>query len=234
MSEEINQAPTEGEAAPPVEEEQNRPVVDGTPLECGWTFWFDKKNSKNLPSEYQENLKKIGTFYSIEEFWRYYMHLCRPNDLPKDSNYHLFREKNVPMWESFPAGGCWILKVKKRAGILARLWEQLCIACVGESFEEPDVVGVALSIRSKEDVLSIWLRDSSNRTAQIKVGEKLKEVLDLGDGTALEYKNHSTSMKDKSTFRNTKAYVFAAMGAEVYPKVGEAPGASAQAASKDE
>lgn len=50
--------------------------------------------------------------------------------------------------------------------------------------------------------------------------EKLKEVLDLGDGTALEYKNHSTSMKDKSTFRNTKAYVFAAMGAEVYPKVG--------------
>ena len=31
-------------------------------------------------------------------------------------------------------------------------------------------MGVALSIRSKEDVLSIWLRDSSNRTAQIKVG----------------------------------------------------------------
>jgi len=70
MSEEINQAPTVGAAGTEVEEEQARPVVDGTPLECGWTFWFDKKNSKNLPSEYQENLKKIGTFYSIEEFWR--------------------------------------------------------------------------------------------------------------------------------------------------------------------
>ena len=43
--------------------------------------------------------------------------------------------------------------------------------------------------------------------------KKLKEVLDLGDGTALEWKNHWTSMKDKSMLRNTKAYVFAAMGA---------------------
>jgi hypothetical protein len=51
--------------------------------------------------------------------------------------------------------------------------------------------------------------------------EKLKDVLDLGEGTALEYKNHSTSMKDRSTFRNTKAYVFAAMsGADVYPRPG--------------
>lgn len=56
-----------------------------------------------------------------------------------------------------------------------------CIACVGESFEEPDVVGVALSIRSKEDVLSIWLRDSSNQIARIKVGYVLLSlILDSG------------------------------------------------------
>jgi len=125
------------------------------------------------------------------------------------------------MWESFPAGGCWILKVKKKANILARLWEQLCIAVVGEQFEEPDIVGIALSIRSKEDVLSVWLRDSSNNAARIKCGEKLTDVLELGDGTALEYKNHSTSMKDRSTFRNARPYVFAAMsGSEAFPPVG--------------
>jgi hypothetical protein len=41
---------------------------------------------------------------------------------------------------------------------------------VGEAFEEPDVVGVALSMRAKEDVLSVWLRDSSNALAKIKLG----------------------------------------------------------------
>ena len=32
------------------------------------------------------------------------------------------------------------------------------------------MVGVALSIRAKEDVLSVWLRDSSNALAKIKLG----------------------------------------------------------------
>ncbi len=41
---------------------------------------------------------------------------------------------------------------------------------MGEAFEEPDVVGVALSMRAKEDVLSVWLRDSSNALAKIKLG----------------------------------------------------------------
>lgn len=113
--------------------------------------------------------------------------------------------------QRFPSGGCWILKVKKKAGILARLWEQLCIAAVGEAFEEPDVVGVALSIRAKEDVLSVWLRDSSNALAKIKLGEKMNEILVLGPYTSLEYKNFSTSMKDGSTFRNAKPYVYAAL-----------------------
>ncbi len=103
------------------QEEQH--AEDGTPLETGWTFWYDKKQKNQPPtSEYQDNLKKIGTFRSIEGFWGYhdiralysgrplcdhlcewcsfYAHLSRPQELAKDSNYHLFREKNVPMWEA--------------------------------------------------------------------------------------------------------------------------------------
>ena len=40
----------------------------------------------------------------------------------------------------------------------------------------------------------------------------MKEVLDLEPSTVIEYKAHSESMQDLSTFRNTKAYVFAASG----------------------
>jgi len=130
-------------------------------LECSWTFWFDKK-AKDKTKKYEENLIAIGSFSTIEDFWRYYSHLTRPADMPKESNYHLFRTGVTPMWESFPKGGCFIKKVKKtEAALLGKMWEELLFATIGEVFEDPDIVGVVLSMRSKEDVLSIWNKKQS-------------------------------------------------------------------------
>jgi translation initiation factor 4E len=33
-------------------------------------------------------------------------------------------------------------------------------ACIGELFEEPDLVGVVLSSRAREDMVSVWNRDN--------------------------------------------------------------------------
>ena len=88
------------------------------------------------------------------------------------------------------------------------------------------MVGVVLSIRQKEDVLSVWIRDNQNSTARLRIGyggvhgprraltalpstrEKFKEILELSGDTPLEYKIHNVSMKDKSSFRNAKPYYF--------------------------
>ncbi|CAM9288100.1 unnamed protein product, partial [Phaeothamnion confervicola] len=45
---------------------------------------------------------------------------------------------------------------------------------------------------------------------RFRVGERLKQVLDLEPSTMVEYKFHKSSIKDMSTFRNAKQYVFAA------------------------
>ena len=36
-------------------------------------------------------------------------------------------------------------------------------ACIGEAFDDPDVVGVVFSTRPKEDVLSVWNKDTKLR-----------------------------------------------------------------------
>lgn len=47
------------------------------PLECMWTFWFDKKQSKgqgasvSSTASYQENLRRVGSVRTVEEFWRF-------------------------------------------------------------------------------------------------------------------------------------------------------------------
>lgn len=132
--------------------------VEEHPLETAWSFWFDKKMPQKADKKvFQQNLQKLCTFETVEGFWRHYAHLKRPSSLLNDSNLYLFRggEQHTPMWEAYPNGGCWILKLKKKAEVLSDMWQSLLLAAIGEIFEEPDVVGVTVAIRTKEDLLSV-------------------------------------------------------------------------------
>jgi translation initiation factor 4E len=118
----------------------------------------------------------------------------------------------APMWECFPRGGCWILKIRKKrdseSSVLGKMWQDLVFAAIGEIFEEPDVVGVSLSIRSKEDFITVWNADNRNDEIRFKIGEKMKEILDLEPSTVIEYKHNANSMVDHSSFKHAKPYVF--------------------------
>lgn len=110
------------------------------------------------------------------------------------------------------------MKVKKRKdsgiSVLGKMWNDLVISLIGECFDEPDVVGISVCIRRQEDLLSVWNTDNRNDEIRFRIGEKLKEILDLEPSTMIEYKHHAESMQDLSTFRNAKAYVFAAATSE--------------------
>eukprot|EP01116_Phalansterium_solitarium_P008650 TRINITY_DN2259_c0_g1_i2.p1 TRINITY_DN2259_c0_g1~~TRINITY_DN2259_c0_g1_i2.p1 ORF type:complete len:307 (-),score=41.67 TRINITY_DN2259_c0_g1_i2:1100-1963(-) len=188
----------------------DQPVPDDSgahQLETAWTIWFDRKpkHAQVPASTYAENLIRIGDFSSMEGFWKFYRLLVRPSAMPKDTNFHIMRYNLKPMWETFPRGGCFIKKMQKWEGgthpALDRMWEVLLFAAIGEAFEDPDVVGVGLSLRTKEDALSIWNRDQSNLPLRAKIGEKLREIWELDPQTMIEYKPNQASIKDKSTYR---------------------------------
>lgn len=59
---------------------------------------------------------------------------------------------------------------------------------LGEWFGEPDVVGIGLSTRSRDDNVSVWHVDASKEAVKLAIGEKLKEILNLDESTQVEYK----------------------------------------------
>ncbi|KAG5179292.1 putative eukaryotic initiation factor 4E [Tribonema minus] len=196
------------------------PAAPQHKLQTSWCFWYDKKHKKGGTGDYNEykaNLHKVHTFSTVEDFWRLYTHIKRPSALENNINMYFFRDapNSSPSWESFPNGGCWILKIKKRAhsgtSVLGKMWQDLVFAAIGECFEEPTVVGVGMAVRSKEDLLSVWNSDNSgNDAVRFAIGEKLKAILDLEPSTMIEYKHFASSMEDMSTYRHAKPYVFAA------------------------
>lgn len=74
------------------------------------------------------------------------------------------------MWEDprNKNGGKWIIRLHK--GICSRLWENLLMAIAGEEFDVGDeICGAVISIRAKEDILSLWNKTASNRLVNMKI-----------------------------------------------------------------
>lgn len=102
------------------------------------------------------------------------------------------------MWEDEEnkRGGKWIVRLKK--GVADRYWEDLLLAIVGDQFAEAgeEVCGAVLSVRSGEDVLSVWTRIDGGRN--IKIRETIKRLLAFPPDTNIVWKSHDDSIAQRS------------------------------------
>ncbi|EGD76953.1 eukaryotic translation initiation factor 4E type 2 [Salpingoeca rosetta] len=160
------------------------------PLKYTWQFWFSKKVPRQRFAEYAENLRTVGTFKTIERFWRYYSHMKKPSQL-EACNIHIFKDGIQPMWEDSynKNGGKWVVRLRK--GLASRCWENVLFAIIGEQFDVgDDICGAVLAIRPHEDLISIWHRDGENTRSKAKIEETMLRVLDLGKDVAMSYVRH--------------------------------------------
>lgn len=138
------------------------------PLKSTWIVWYRPPTSKY--SDYEKSTIPLAYFSTVEAFWTVYTHLKRPSILPSVSDYHIFRKGIRPVWEDEEnkRGGKWIVRLKK--GVADRYWEDLLLAIVGDQFAEAgeEVCGAVLSVRSGEDVMSIWTRIDGGRNIKIR------------------------------------------------------------------
>ncbi|RHZ79232.1 hypothetical protein Glove_150g30 [Diversispora epigaea] len=183
------------------------PTSEIHPLHFTWVFWFMHRIPGSKILNYESSMKKIAAFSSIEDFWAVYSHLRRPHELPNISDYHLFKQGVRPVWEDDTNinGGKWIVRLKK--GLASRYWESLVMAVIGDQFDVgTEICGAVLSIRSSEDILSLWNQSAHEGRINLKIRDTMKRVLNLPSETIMEYKTHNDALKDNSSFRNTDVF----------------------------
>jgi len=174
-------------------------------LSSPWVFTYFKKAPNK---SYEDNTSTLGTVHTAEEFWQLYVHLRRPvDDRPTACDYHVFREGIRPMWEDEANinGGKWIVRLRK--GVAARYWEDVLLAILGGQFRVggDEICGAVLSVRYQEDLLSIWNKSADSRRVCMQIRDTLRNVMGLPVDAVMEYKKHTDSMRDNSSYRNTNA-----------------------------
>lgn len=167
------------------------------PLYSPWTLWFDSPATKgrNLPQTpmtsfpqtpvpatpggpvaqgWMEDIKRVITFDSVEEFWGLYNNVVPPSQLPQKANYYLFKEGIIPAWEdeANKNGGKWSIQLPrdKNRAVVDKMWLYTMLAAIGETFdplltnaegeESPQslITGVIVSTRPQFYRISIWTR----------------------------------------------------------------------------
>lgn len=62
---------------------------------------------------------------------------------------------------------------------------------LGEHFEEPKVIGLGLSLRTKERLIEVWVKDGRNENVKNNISYGLRKTLGLDpEYTTLYYKDH--------------------------------------------
>ena len=172
-------------------------------LQNHYTFWYHRRRGDKKNVDYNESTKQIESFGTIQSFWQIYDHIIRPNEFKVTTDYHLFKKGIKPTWED-PAnnsGGKWMVRLKK--GLASRYWEELVLAIIGEQFDTGDeICGAVVSVRSSEDIISVWNRNSENKEATNKIRDQMRRILNLPAFIAIEYKKHVDAKADGSSFRN--------------------------------
>ncbi|PZC79721.1 hypothetical protein B5X24_HaOG216029 [Helicoverpa armigera] len=123
------------------------------PLGSEWSFWLFTNQKKN----WADNLVKLATFDTVEDYWCLYHHMKVPSELNLGQEYLVFKKGIQPQWED-PAnqsGGRWLIILDgEKAAHVDAIWLDTVLVLIGETFEHvDDVCGVVCNIRAKHRIV---------------------------------------------------------------------------------
>lgn len=166
-------------------------------------LWEHEQQSSE--SEYNNSLRPICTFKTIEDFWKYWSYVPRPSEVFFDGQqkrlvngrfvegFSLFKKDIRPEWED-PAnskGGELTCRKNLDVNTLDLYWENLVLGLIGETIDEADeICGCRVVDKGKQKPgnktmfkLELWLRTDSQGLAE-KLRPRLCECLGDGEITA--------------------------------------------------
>lgn len=176
-------------------------------LDTTYSIWFEsasniKKRGRSAES-YESGLQCIGTFSSVQDFWKYWNAI----DLQRMSNFcslSLFKHPIKPMWEDEhnSEGGHWIMRSTERAQAV-EFFTKLALSLIGGYFECHDsLCGVVMNTKPKINSLSLWNK-KVDPSLFVPVDYEIRELLGVenDEGVVVEYKAHGGSILNNQVQR---------------------------------
>eukprot|EP00931_Biecheleriopsis_adriatica_P004472 TRINITY_DN106134_c0_g1_i1.p1 TRINITY_DN106134_c0_g1~~TRINITY_DN106134_c0_g1_i1.p1 ORF type:complete len:674 (-),score=116.83 TRINITY_DN106134_c0_g1_i1:39-2060(-) len=175
-------------------------------LDHHYTIWFEPaqhmKRRGRTEKQFEAGLQCIGSFNSVQEFWRYWNAM----DLERMAAFcsiSVFRNPIKPMWEDplNQDGGQWALKCSQSKAV--DYFTKMALSLIGGYFDcHDELCGVVMTTKQKFVSLSLWIRQVDSEVST-QLGLELKELLGVENDldVTCEFKNHGQTIVQNSLKR---------------------------------
>lgn len=158
--------------------------------------WKIYCNMSVTNARYEDYLKELGVFKTIQQFWRFFNFFKTNVNIPNGSSLSIFKNGSYPRWEhhSNRMGGRWIFDVEDSLEAVMELWIQILVHIIGEKLDfSDDINGSLISRRSYDNedgrkfMIYIWTKSTETEGRL----EALKRILPQNLITNLHFKPHN-------------------------------------------
>ena len=158
-----------------------------------FSFYYRVDNSllgKVGNLQYENTVKKIADFETVEDFWKIFQHMKKPESLQSGIDFQLFKYNITPLWEddSNKKGGRISIKLKKENSSL--VWEEIILLLIGNNFPQKiqnEINGVLISVRKEFNFLQIWFKTFEKNNIN-EINNCLRELLQIPNEVDLDVK----------------------------------------------
>ncbi len=188
-----------------------------TKLENRFSFWYRidtiiqyqlQKQALNK-NEYENQVKKIAEFGTVEDFWGIFQHLRKPDSCKAGIEYFMFKEPIKPMWEDENNKNGGRISIKLRKEFTTIIWEEMIFALIGGILPKEmkdEINGIVVTSRKEYNTLQIWFKNyETNLIADLE--QCIRDILVIPPEVNLEikqfYKNNNKKEYNNNNNNNS-------------------------------
>jgi len=173
--------------------------VEKTKLKSRYVFWYrisedyiyqNPPKTKLDKSEYENQIKKIAEFETIEDFWAIFQHLRKPDSCRPGIEFQLFRFGVKPIWEDENNKNGGKATIKLRKDFTTIIWEEMIFSLIGDVLPESiknEINGIVVASRKDFNKLEIWFKNWSIEKNNI-IEKHIRDLLQMPPEVTLEFK----------------------------------------------
>ena len=175
--------------------------VEKTKLKSRYVFWYrisedyiyqNPPKTKLDKSEYENQIKKIAEFETIEDFWAIFQHLRKPDSCRPGIEFQLFRFGVKPIWEDENNKNGGKATIKLRKDFTTIIWEEMIFSLIGDVLPESiknEINGIVVASRKDFNKLEIWFKNWSIEKNNI-IEKHIRDLLQMPTEVTLEFKQY--------------------------------------------
>ena len=157
-------------------------------------------------TEYENQVKKIGEFETIEDFWSLYQHIKKPDNCKQGIEIQMFKDPIKPMWEDEynKKGGKLSLKLNK--GYTTIIWEELILGIIGNILPKEineGINGIVFSSKKESNILQIWFKDY-NKNYYAELEQCIRDLIQIPNEVPIDIKKFFFEDDFKKGFNSEK------------------------------